>query len=58
MKNEDTRNTTVLTIKCLLQVHNNNKLTKKTDREESSEEEDRQLQTEISEYVVFVLFQF
>ena len=35
MKNEETINMTVLTIKCLVQVHrlNNNKLTKKTDRE-------------------------
>ena len=32
-ENEETINTTVSTIKCLLQARNNNKLTKKTDRE-------------------------
>ena len=49
-KNEETINRTVSTIKYLLQVRrlNNNKLTKKTDRErrekrKSSEERDRQL---------------
>ena len=63
MKNEETRNTTVSTNKCLLQVRNNNKLIKKMDREgrrrwiekeeeESSEEEDRQLLTEVTTYLV------